>query len=59
MEAQMGTFIVNDKDAIDVRHIVAVDTDEDGLHTVMTDCGWRIGVTDEMFKKIMAAIYRA
>ena len=55
----MGTFIVNDKDAIDVRHIVAVDTDEDGLHTVMTDCGWRIGVTDEMFMKIMAAIYRA
>ena len=54
----MGTFIVSDKDAIDVTHIVAVDTDEDGLHTVMTDCGWRIGVTDEMFRKIMTAIYR-
>lgn len=54
----MGTFIVSDKDAIDVKHIVAVYTDEDGQHTVMTDCGWRIGVTDEMFSRIMAAVFR-
>ena len=55
----MGTFISNEKDAIDIRHIVAVDTDEDGHHIVLTDCGWRIGVTDEMFRKIMTAIYRS
>ena len=55
----MGTFISNEKDAIDIRHIVAGDTDEDGHHTVLTDCGWRIGVTDEMFRKIMTAIYRS
>ena len=58
MEVLMGTFIVSDKDAIDVKHIVAVYTDEDGQHTVMTDCGWRIGVTDEMFSRIMAAVFR-
>ena len=55
----MGTFISNEKDAIDIRHIVAVATGEDGHHTVLTDCGWRIGVTDEMFRKIMTTIYRS
>ncbi len=52
----MGIFIVSDNDAVALNHIVAVDTDEYGMHTIYLDTGLRIGVTEALFMKIMEAI---
>lgn len=50
-------YVVSDGDAVNLQHLVAMCTDEYDTHIVLFDNGTRMGVTDELFKKIMAAIH--
>nr|AMP57763.1 hypothetical protein [uncultured bacterium] len=50
-------YVVSDGDAVNLQYLVAMCTDEYDTHIVLFDNGTRMGVTDELFKKIMAAIH--
>ncbi len=56
MEEKAEMFIVSENDAVDLSHVAAIDTDEYGMHTIYLDTGFRIGVTEALFVKIMEAI---
>lgn len=49
-------FIVSDSDTLNLTHLVALSTDEYGYHVVLFDTGDRMGISDDMYKKIMASI---
>mgnify|MGYP004474774439 CR=1 FL=1 len=51
-------FIVCNDDAVDIHHVAALESDEYGRHVVIMDFGAVLGVTDEMHRRILAAITR-
>ncbi len=55
----MKRFIVSGQDAVDLGHVVAIDTCEGDIHSILLDNGYRIGITEDLYRKIMAAIYNS
>ena len=50
-------FIISDENAISIAHLVAVGSDDYGNYAVLTDTGDRIGITNDMYKRIMAVLH--
>ena len=50
-------FVTGDGCAIELSHIVAVDTDEDGRRIAFLDTGLWLEIPEEMFRRIMALIW--
>lgn len=50
-------FIISDENAINIAHLVAVGSDDYGNYAVLTDTGDRIGITNDMYKRIMPVLH--
>lgn len=50
-------FIISGEDAINIAHLIAVGSDDYGHYAVITDAGDRLGITYDMYKRIMAVLH--